>query len=164
MTFFIFPKSYNYLTLNSSLPNPNNLILIGNQLPDDLFNIGNRWLGTKSPFFIIATANLRLGDTSFFPPAYLDLQVCKNMSPSNWWAAVADYQRLPKGLSSLAQTLMKLPASSAGIERCFSALGNIMSKKRSRLEVDKGVKLCFIYQHYRNKNKEEVYIDEEDLD
>ena len=84
----------------------------------------------------------------FYPASFLDLTTSGQMNPSHWWASASKYQKLPIGLSELAQTLMKLPASSAGIERCFSALGSIMSKKQSRLEVEKGYKLCFIYQYY----------------
>ena len=49
---------------------------------------------------------------------------------------------LPEHVTSFILKLMILPASTSALERCFSTLGNIITKKRNRLGILKAEKLC----------------------
>ena len=62
--------------------------------------------------------------------------------PLEWWASRSS--TLPK-LSSLARTYLAIPATSVPCERLFSASGNIMSKKRTRLSSATFSKIVFCH-------------------
>lgn len=56
-----------------------------------------------------------------------------------------------KDLCSLAQKILKMPSSSASIERVFSNSGLIQTKLRNRLGLQKATKLVFSYRYLRGK-------------
>ena len=45
---------------------------VGQNLSVALLEEGNKWLESRSPYFVIAAANLALGDTNFYPKSFLD--------------------------------------------------------------------------------------------
>ena len=66
----------------------------------------------------------------------------QNLNPTVWWDCVKKTgDGVPAELCDLASLLLKLPASSASIERIFSNFGNVQSKLRNRLGIDKAAKL-----------------------
>ena len=70
---------------------------------------------------------------------------CK--SPLIWWKSRASCY---KYLSSLAQKVLSVVATSVASERIFSTAGNIINEKRSRIKPDNVNKLIFLYE---NMNK-----------
>lgn len=108
--------------------------------------------------------NLACGNEDFYSKASLDSTVSSKTNPVIWWMDTGKDVRLPRGLGNLAQTLMKLPATSAGLERSFSTLSKIITKLRNRLGVEKASMLCFIHQYLRVDKTTEVLLDESDFD
>ena len=113
---------------------------------------------------MIAASELKIKSEETFPKALLDDHVVSRMNPANWWKSVGMDIRLPVGLLELASDLMSLPSSTGGLERSFSALGRIMTSGRSRLGVDKAVKLCFIYSYLNSKDASVSLFADSDLD
>jgi len=68
------------------------------------------------------------------------------MGSCDWWAALKPFQIFPEKFIDFAIKLLNIPASSAAIERNFSALNDIMTKKRNQLGVEKAGQLCGIYR------------------
>ena len=80
------------------------------------------------------------------------------MNALDWWKQAVT-SAVPPTLLDTTSTLFLLPASTGGIERCFSTMGNIITKQRNRISVEKATKLCCINGHYKilneqNKRKE----------
>ena len=69
----------------------------------------------------------------------------KSMNPLEWWKKNSEIFPL---LSGIAKKWFCIPASSATSERVFSAGGNIVSYKRTRLEPDNVDKLLYIHQNF----------------
>jgi len=67
----------------------------------------------------------------------------KTLPAIKWWNK-APTPAVSEGMKELATTILGLPASTGALERCFSTMGNIMSLKRSKLQVEKAGKLCSI--------------------
>jgi hypothetical protein len=82
--------------------------------------------------------------TNYFYSAFLKPEVCCQMDPLSWWKAAATNQ-VPEALKILCSKLFVLPSSTGAVERNFSTLGNIMTKQRNRLSIEKGSKLCRIH-------------------
>src|SRR5262245_61607645 len=75
------------------------------------------------------------------------------VSPIPWWK-VAFKGSLPQDAVDVIEMLFILPPSTASIERKFSTLGNIMTKQRNRLSIEKAEKLCTIVNFYKLLNRE----------
>ena len=56
-------------------------------------------------------------------------------------------------LCQVAVKLLKMPSSSASIERVFSNFGLIQTKLRNRLGLQKAAKLVFCYRYLRGKSE-----------
>ena len=114
--------------------------------------------------FVIAVSELKIKSEKTFRRVLLYDHVVSRMNPANWWKSAGMDIRLPVGLVELASDLMNLPSSTGGIERSFSALGRIMTSGRSRLGVDKAVKLCFIYSYLNSTDASVSLFADSDLD
>ena len=66
-----------------------------------------------------------------------------NISPVSWWNRYCTNQELSK----IADRLLKLPSTTAAVERSFSCYSNIYTAKRNRLTIDKASKLVFVFQN-----------------
>ena len=121
----------------------------GAGLPKTFIDDGHKWLEMKNPMYVIAAESLKQADAEFFSQTLLNPLICKKMNPSKWWESASENIRLPKGLVQLAKMLMSLPSSSAGIERDFSTLANIMTKQRNRIGIEKASKLCLVHRYLR---------------
>src|ERR1700754_4715119 len=71
-----------------------------------------------------------------------------SFNPIDWWEHAPNHDLQP-GFKQLIRKLFSLPSSTGGIERLFSTLGNIMTKERNRLSIEKAAKLCNIHNHYK---------------
>lgn len=81
--------------------------------------------------------------SDFFYAPFLQPDIQSSMSPLEWWKQAAT-SVVPKKLLEMIEILFLIPAGTGGIERCFSTMGNIMTKKRNRLEVETAAKLANI--------------------
>jgi hypothetical protein len=102
-----------------------------------------------SPGYVVSAVSLTELDFQTFPKALLNPEVCEKTNPVCWWSSVSKISNLSNGFIEMAQKLMVLPASTAGLERNFSTLSRIITKPRNRLGLDKSSKLCFAYQYFR---------------
>ena len=75
----------------------------------------------------------------FFANNFLWKNVAK-MSPLAWWNAYSSNQEITK----VAVRILRLPATTAAVERSFSCYSNIHSAKRYRLSNDRASKLVFV--------------------
>lgn len=66
-------------------------------------------------------------------------------SPLQWWK---DHKVEYPILAKLACRYLAIPATSAPCERVFSASGNIITEKRSRLDSETAQQLLFIHENY----------------
>ena len=66
-----------------------------------------------------------------------------NISPVSWWNSCCTNQELSK----IAGRLLKLPSTTAAVERSFSCNSNIHTAKRNRLTNDRASKLVFVSQN-----------------
>lgn len=65
---------------------------------------------------------------------------CERMDPSIWWRG----GNFPIEIANLAEQLMNCAASSADVERVFSTLGDVLSRKRNNLSVKTAAKAAFL--------------------
>jgi hAT family C-terminal dimerisation region len=70
-------------------------------------------------------------------------------NPFTFWAMAAN--KFPF-LAELARKLLKIPASSAQLERLFSTFSFVHSKRRNRLTGDRSKKLVFLYHTLKLKD------------
>jgi hypothetical protein len=117
---------------------------LGSRLPSELKNRGLNVIVESSPINVISTMELTNDATNHFYSALMIPEVCEKMDPLSWWKAAAT-NRVPEALKVLASKLFVLPSSTGAVERSFSTLGNIMTKQRNRLSIEKGSKLCRIH-------------------
>ena len=66
-----------------------------------------------------------------------------NISPVFWWNGYCTNQELSK----IGGRLLKLPWTTAAVERFFSCYSNIHTAKRNRLTNDRASKLVFVSQN-----------------
>ena len=66
-----------------------------------------------------------------------------NISPVSWWNGYCTNQELSK----IAGRLLKLPSTTAAVERSFSCYSNIHTAKRNRLTNDRAPNLYFFSKH-----------------
>lgn len=72
-------------------------------------------------------------------------QLPETTNVSEWWAKEGE-KEFP-ALSRLAEKYLCIPATSIPAERVFSAMGNILTKKRLRLLPARAELLCFLREH-----------------
>ena len=68
----------------------------------------------------------------------------ENKQPLLWWK---EHELLYKYLSLLSKKFLCITATSVPSERLFSAAGNLVAEKRSRLISDNIDKLVFLYEN-----------------
>ena len=106
----------------------------------------------KSPSLLPALCCFQTQSTPF-PGSMFSTMCVQNLNPTVWWDCVKKTgDGVPAELCDLASLLLKLPASSASIERIFSNFGNVQSKLRNRLGIDKAAKLVTCYRSLRGAN------------
>jgi len=115
----------------------------GMRLKTDQKNLGLNWISEKNSNFILYAAEMANISSPYFYDAFQKDDILKSMSPVNWWNA-ASTQLVDPAMIELASGILAMPSGTGSLERCFSKLGNILSKKRSRLGIEKGSKLCCI--------------------
>ena len=81
-----------------------------------------------------------------FPSSHFD--VADIVDPATWWESLPEAS-FPSGFIKLAVQLMGSPSSSGSIEHIFSTFGQIHSKLRNRLGLEKATKLVFCYRMLR---------------
>jgi hypothetical protein len=81
----------------------------------------------------------------------LPASVITRTRPTVWWLSLSKSSPVSKDLCSLAQKILKMPSSSASIERVFFNFGLIQTKLRNRLGLQKAAKLVFSYWYLRRK-------------
>lgn len=128
-------------------------LITGRGLDLSLRMSGRNFFKRRNPAFI----NIVLGFESFMngitvaqgEPYFLDMmreEQVLQMDPVAWWS-IAHHDmphKITKEFFELCRVLLRLPASSAGIERNFSSLKNTYSDNRHNLLVEKAEKICFI--------------------
>lgn len=78
--------------------------------------------------------------------SYLRMNIDMNFDVLQWWQNhTSEYPRLHK----IAQKILSIPASSAASERVFSAAGNIITKKRNRIDPQTVNNLLFLNSVYK---------------
>jgi hypothetical protein len=102
------------------------------------------WLSKKNPFFVVLAVKLATGSTEHFSKTMLTESITNKLDPIDWWNEL-NSSSIHGDFITVAERLYCLPASSASIERSFSVLGNIITKKRNRFSVEKAEKLCGIF-------------------
>lgn len=138
-------------------------IIEGDGLPIKFREKGQAWLSEKNPLFQSAQLKLEVGDTNFYTNRLMDKNVLRGelaLTTSQWWDIMGSQMdgKLPVGFSKLAKELMMLPASTSGMERCFSTIGSII-KSRNRIAVEKAGKLCMIYRTLNSGRLADKYLE-----
>ncbi|OXA39541.1 hypothetical protein Fcan01_25605 [Folsomia candida] len=120
-------------------------------LPTIFRERGQVWLAKKNPLYESVQLKLEAGDSNYFVKRLMNKEILRGelaLTSSQWWDIMGSQMenKLPIGFAKLAKELMMLPASTSGMERCFSTMGIIISKTRNRIEIEKASKLCMIYR------------------
>jgi len=68
-------------------------------------------------------------------------ETLKNTSTSVWWSSVEKSSAIDPNLCLYAKQLLKMPASSASIERIFSNFGSFQNKLRNKLGIKQELSL-----------------------
>lgn len=130
------------------------LFFSGERLDNDQLEKGRKWLNTRNPYYVVIFSSLQSEDDGFFPRSMLDETLIDSMDPISWWKALSkSSSRITAGFIELVDILLRLPASTSGLERSLSTLGRIMCKERSRLGVEKAAKLCFVSFHSKQDKR-----------
>lgn len=77
--------------------------------------------------------------------------VISNTNPTTWWRSISRSSAVNDDLCQVAVKLLRMPSSSASIERVFSNFGLIQTKLRNRLGLQKAARLVFCYRYLRGK-------------
>ena len=89
-------------------------------------------------------------ETNPFPQHMFEESFIKKVDPRVWWLCIRkQYKNVNPKLSELAPLLLKLPSSSASIERIFSNFSLIQTKLRNRLGLEKAAKLVTCFRELR---------------
>ena len=91
-------------------------------------------------------ANLRANNDLVFPKHMMLPTTINQMKVHAWWRSLATLSTIGESAINFCESIMLLPASTAAIERSFSTLGDILTKKRNQLKVDRAKKLCVVYK------------------
>lgn len=81
--------------------------------------------------------------------------VIQNTNPIVWWQCVEKSGKINPALCQIARRLLKMPASSASLERVFSNFGFLQSKLRNRLGIQKAAKMVVCYRYLRGNHEVE---------
>lgn len=103
------------------------------------------FLQEKNPAYVVDAINFQNNKSNKIPESFWSEKVL-GLTPSAWWEAVRPFGCFGDGFIDLAVTLSEIPPSSGAIERNFSTLSDIMTKKRNKLGAEKAGKLCGIYR------------------
>ena len=103
------------------------------------------WILRKSPEFMGITLAFSAKGAPF-PKSHFE--VVDTVDPVTWWESLPEAS-FPSGYIKFAVQLMGVPASSASIKRIFSSFGQIHSKLRNRLGLERATKLVFCYRILR---------------
>ena len=90
-------------------------------------------------------------DSAPIPNTLLQDSVIGNTKPTTWWASFKRSSAVNSDLCQAAVKLLKMPPSSASIERVFSNFSLTPAKLRNRLRHQKAIKLSFCYRYLRGK-------------
>lgn len=112
------------------------------------------WITNKNEFFLLIVGELKKDKSTYFYDSYLQKGIREKMEPLEWWKQ-ATTSAIPAKFVELMETLFLLPASTGGVERSFSTMGNIHTNLRNRLSVEKITKLCCINNYFKIQNEEE---------
>ena len=121
----------------------------GENLTDEQHKDASTWLVNHYPSFITTFISFQ-AKAAPFPSTYF-LDKATNISPETWWQGVKWLWSQPS-FADLAGRLVTSPASSASIERIFSAFSLIHNKIRNKLGIQRTSKLVFCYHMLRGKN------------
>lgn len=85
-------------------------------------------------------------DETYFSATLFEKPVAGGIGPVAWWrTAQSDNPELiPESFLRLAEELLMMPSSTAGIERIFSFMKYAKNEKRNRLGMEKVEKMCFV--------------------
>ena len=85
-----------------------------------------------------------------FPQHMFDENFLEKVKPCVWWLCIKKtYKDVDPKLCDLALLLLRLPASSASIERIFSNFSFVQNKLRNRLGLEKTAKLVTCFRELR---------------
>jgi len=87
------------------------------------------------------------------PSALSSQSVIESVKPTVWWACLEKSSVVGESLCSVAKAMMKMPSSSASLERIFSNFGVIQTKLRNRLGIQKAAKLVLCYRVLRGSEE-----------
>ena len=126
-----------------------------NLLPEEREK-GRNWLTFQNPLFLMVCIKLGTSSAEYFPQSMMEPSVIRSLKPVEWWEEITkENSKFPIGLMNVVKKLFCLPAGTGCIERSFSVLSNIITKKRNRLSIEKADKMCSIYQNARNNRFDE---------
>jgi len=120
----------------------------GTGLPTKMKDSGRKWFLKMNIDFLPILLAFQAKDDTFFSKIILDDAIVSTLHPVAWSRTAKNDNptKVTQEFFEICETLLRLPSSSAGLERCFSTLGNIITEKRNRLGVGKAQKLCFVNQ------------------
>ena len=120
-------------------------------LPDQVSSAQDLLLTTKPD--ILPDLLSFMTDSLQIPASLLHSTVITKTRPTVWWLSLSRSSSVNSDLCNLAQKILKMPSSSASIERVFSNFGLIQTKLRNRLGLQKAAKLVFCYRYLRGKEE-----------
>ena len=92
-----------------------------------------------------------ISDEMSLPKALTTEYTILNTTATVWWSSVDMSGQVCPELCQMAKSLLKMPSSSASIERIFSNFGSIQNKLRNKLGIAKCAKLVLCYRMLRGK-------------
>jgi len=126
----------------------------GQHLSPEQEDIAEEWISNNYPEYLPGVLAFKIKDNDFFPKTMLQENVINEFSSSKWWKIMEKKTeksvKLPRGFCDFFSNLLSCPASSASIERFFSAFGLVWSKLRNRLGIEKATKLVKVYRFLRS--------------
>ena len=144
-------KPFHYL---ANIMDPN---YRGQRLSWDQEETAENWVKEHHKEWLPLILAYKIEDEDFFPKNMFTNEVVKQFSVSKWWhimdVKTSKKGNIPKGFCIFMASLSSCPASSAAIERIFSAYGLVWSKLRNRLGAKTAEKLVKVY-NFLNKNKD----------
>jgi len=121
----------------------------GQNLHPEHIEIAQQLLISKNSDMMVDLCNFKSEALPFLPSMF-HISCIGKVEPTKWWCCVkSNCKGVSDDICNLAIQLLRFPASSASIERVFSNLGNIQSKLRNRLGLDKAAKLVMCYRELR---------------
>lgn len=125
----------------------------GHEIPSPMKDVGRRWFLLMNACFLPIVLAFQSADQTFFSPLLMDESIALKLEPVSWWrtAQSDNPTKIPHSFLETCESLLGLPASSAGLERCFSTLGNTITDRRNRISVEKAKKVCFVNHSLRKE-------------